>query len=447
MTRSVGARNAEVTTDARSQVSAWAASGAMALTGSPWSGSVGPPAGMVPKLLAVAELLRAPSPSLGGIVDVDPLALLGERAAISGFRRRGDISCGGGTRLLPTIDRRWVAVTLARPEDVELVPAWLEVVGTIDDPWSSVADAVAARPVDALIDHAVLLGLPVAVLPSARADGAMSADPVPADRISRPERSSAEGVVSADQLPIRSVRVGGPTPATGPMGGIVVLDLSSLWAGPLCGSLLAAAGATVIKVESASRPDGARRGPSAFFDLLNAGKQSVALDLRTAEGVTQLHRLLAAADVVIEASRPRALEQLGVDAMQVLASGRTRVWASITGHGRNGVGRDRVAFGDDAAVAGGLVCWAGERPLFCADAVADPLTGLVAAAGIIDALAAGGQWLLDLSMAEVATFFAGPTLPVPRDVGPVDPPRARVASGRGPLLGEHTAAVLAGVGR
>ena len=59
-----------------------------------------------------------------------------------------------------------------------------------------------------------------------------------------------------------------------------MVELGSLWAAPLCGSLLAAAGADVVKVESIGRPDGARRGPPAFFDLLNGGKRSVALDLR-----------------------------------------------------------------------------------------------------------------------------------------------------------------------
>ena len=55
--------------------------------------------------------------------------------------------------------------------------------------------------------------------------------------------------------------------------GLIVVDLSALWAGPLCGDLLARAGATVVKVESTQRPDGARRGPAEFFDLLNGRKQ------------------------------------------------------------------------------------------------------------------------------------------------------------------------------
>ena len=136
---------------------------------------------------------------------------------------------------------------------------------------------------------------------------------------------------------------------------------------------------------------------------------------------TRLARLLVGADVVLEASRPRALEQLGLDARALVAGGGPRVWASITGHGRTGSERDRVGFGDDAAVAGGLVAWGEQRPHFVADAVADPATGLIAAAAVVDALAQGGRWLLDISLAGVAAHLRGPTLPLgPR---PIEVPR------------------------
>ena len=192
--------------------------------------------------------------------------------------------------------------------------------------------------------------------------------------------------------------------------GLLVVDLSALWAGPLCGDLLAGAGATVVKVESRSRPDGARRGPAAFFDLLNWRKRSVALDLQRAEGPRLLHALVQRADVVIEASRPRALAQLGISARRLVEGDGPQVWISITGYGRSGDGANRVGFGDDAAVAGGLVAWAGRTPMFCADAVADPLTGLTAANACLDALSRGGRWLLDVSMAGVSAGLgrAGP---------------------------------------
>ena len=145
---------------------------------------------------------------------------------------------------------------------------------------------------------------------------------------------------------------------------------------------------------------------------------------------------------MIEASRPRALAQFGIDARDVVREGGPQVWISITGHGRAGAAANRVAFGDDAAVAGGLVAWAGGTPVFCADAVADPLTGLSAANACLDTLAGGGRWLLDVSMAGVCAGLAGPTLPVAPATLVADP-RARVAGRRAPQLGADTVRVLA----
>ena len=94
-----------------------------------------------------------------------------------------------------------------------------------------------------------------------------------------------------------------------------------------------------------------------------------------------------------------------------------QVWISITGHGRRDGGGQRVAFGDDAAVAGGLVVWDERGPCFCADAIADPVTGVTAATAALTALNTGRRWLLDIAMSDVAADLAGPTLdatPAPR---------------------------------
>jgi crotonobetainyl-CoA:carnitine CoA-transferase CaiB-like acyl-CoA transferase len=200
----------------------------------------------------------------------------------------------------------------------------------------------------------------------------------------------------------------------------------------------------VIKVESTARPDGARQGPASFFDLLNGEKRSVALDLSTAPGRRDLCRLIAAADVVIESARPRALEHMGIMAADALGQPTgPRVWASITSHGR-GPGRgQRVAFGDCAAVAGGLVAADDDGPCFLADAVADPLTGLVSAAAVLEALAAGGHWLIDGAMAPMAARVAGPLLHVRRVQAQC--PRARDVMRRAPACGSDTTAVLAGL--
>jgi hypothetical protein len=377
----------------------------MALTG-PLDEALGPPGGLVDGVEAMARPFDG----------LDALALLGERAAHMGLWRRGTTSCGGSCRLLPS-RQGFVAVSLARADDFDSVPAWLELdvpPATAPATWSAVADAVASRDVDELAARAALLGLPVA-------------------RVG--EAADAPGLV---RVPL------GPAAAR-ELAGLVVLDLSALWAGPLCGDLLAGNGASVIKVESSKRPDGARRGPRGFFDLLNGRKRSVALDLRSSEGIGVLRALVRQADVVVEASRPRALEQLGIRAADEVAGGGPQVWVSITGYGRHGEGAGRVAFGDDAAGGGGLVVWHDGAAMFCADAVADPITGLAAARACLDALAAGGRWLLDVSMAGVCAALAGPTLPAPSGLA-VAPPRARPTTGSAPELGADTTQVLTELG-
>jgi hypothetical protein len=378
----------------------------MALTGWP-DEPLGPPEGLVKGI----DRLAQPFPGL------DALALLGERAALMGLWRRGDTSCGGSCRLLRCADG-FMAVSLPRDEDMEMVPAWLEletVPGSAPAVWSAVAARLADGDPHALIERAQLLGLPVARV--------------------------GEAAEPQARAPVLEVRLG-EAPPRRDMTGLVVIDLSALWAGPLCGDLLARAGASVLKVESTQRPDGARRGTREFFDLLNGHKRSVALDLQSREGIRVLQALVRRADIVIEASRPRALTHLGIVAgEEVIADGGPRVWISITGYGRTGEGTNRVAFGDDAAAAGGLVAWTDEGPLFCVDAVADPLSGLTAAGACIEALRSGGRWLLDVSMTAASADLTGPTLATPKNIAVVAP-HARPVVSRAPELGADTALVL-----
>jgi hypothetical protein len=395
---------------------AWADSGAMSLTGRAKGPPLGAPGALVDLVARASSMLLQRSE---GRVTSAGLALLGERAAVSQLGRQGDRSCGGSTRLLPAAVG-WVAVALARMDDTAALPAWLGMDVPADDPWPTVAQAVAGLPATWLDDRAALLGLPMARLGSV---------PSPAP----PGRGGFD-------LPIVADRVG-EAPPLAPADATVV-DLSSLWAGPLCGQLLAEAGATVVKVESVARPDGARHGPSPFFDLLNGAKRSVALDLASPEGLGHLRRLLEAADVVVESARPRGLEQLGLVAAELLqhAPG-PRVWVSITSHGRQPSVRERVGFGDVAAAAGGLVTWDDEGPCFVADAVTDPVTGVVAAAAALEALAAGGRWMIDAAMAPLAASVAGE----PLDVSGLEArvPRARPVTHRAPAMGVDTEEVMA----
>jgi hypothetical protein len=374
----------------------WAGSGLAYLTGPP----DGPPdfsrAAVLPEARRVAaEITRL----LGGAVDA--ATLLAGRAALRGLRRRGRVSAGGATRLLATTDS-WCAVALARADDLAAVPALLESDAELGDPWAALARWAATHSAEAVVSRAQLLDIAAAAL----------------------------GEAAAGEPVIR--RRGVPTAARRP-DGLLVADLSSLWAGPLCGQLLARAGAVVVKVESPARPDGTRCGDPAFFDWMNSGKLCYATVFNADND--KLRDLLTAADVVIEGSRPAALRRrrLGVDDVPARPG---RVWLRITGH----VGQpDRPAFGDDAAVAGGLVGAGPTGPVFCGDAIADPLTGLEATRAVAQSLLRGGGELIDVSMAAVAARYAAlpPTVDAVAPIAnPERPPPILSAS---PLGADNTA--------
>jgi len=303
-------------------------------------------------------------------VAVDAAELLTGRAALLGLSPQGRISAGGATRLMRSGDG-WCALTLSRPDDVDAVPALLESDAVDDDPWPAVQRWVADHAAAAVTERARLLGLPVAAL---------------GETAGAPPR----------------IRPLGAARAPGDLSGLLVADLSSMWAGPLCGQLLARAGATVVKVESSARPDGTRAGPPAFFDWMNSGKLSYAVNF---DEPSRLRDLLAAADVVIESSRPAALTRRGLGPADIPPRDG-RVWLRITGHGTDGERADWVAFGDDAAVSGGLVGAGLDGPVFCGDAIADPLTGLHAALAVVESLGHGGGELIELSMAATAAGYA-----------------------------------------
>jgi len=352
----------------------WAASGMMALTGD----GDGPPRASMAGVATVADELAAQWAAagswLGQAVEVDGPAVLAQRAAWAGLRRQGSVSAGGVARFEQAADG-WIVVNLPRTEDVAMLPALL---GENVDPgdWAAIRVGLAHRPTDELTERAAQLGIAVA----------------------RP------GEYPPVNQPVQVLAEGRPVTAENDRRPLVV-DLSSLWAGPLAGSLLAAAGARVIKVEGLGRWDGARRGPVGFFDRLNAGKEMALVDF--AQGDPLLARLVASADLVIEGSRPRVMERLGIDP-EVVAAEHGTSWLSITGHGRVDAPM-RVGFGDDAAVAGGLWWHHGDHVGFLGDAIADPLTGLVAAIAGAKALAGHRGRVLDVPLARVSSWVAGRT--------------------------------------
>jgi hypothetical protein len=357
------------------------------LTGRPGGVTPDLPAGLLPGLRRLAESIDRDSGELGDRVVVDPVAVACERAVAARLTRNGDVSCGGACRLLPTVDH-WVAVSLPRPGDWELTAAWLELGTPVDDGrWDLVAAPVSEHRGGELVERAVLLGMAVAVV-GERVTGDLGS-PV------------MDGAVAG--IAVRDVGPGDPEIDVRQLS---VVDLSSLWAGPLAGSLLRRAGARVVKVESTTRPDGARSGPESLFRSLNDGKESVTFDFTSSSGRRELQDLVSRADAVITSARPRALEQLGLDPAAMVGAGGPAVWLAITGYGDGPGAAGRVAFGDDAAAAGGLVVWDDDGPCFCADAVADPATGLAGAAAVLAVLASGRRAVVVASMADVAGGLA-----------------------------------------
>jgi crotonobetainyl-CoA:carnitine CoA-transferase CaiB-like acyl-CoA transferase len=220
---------------------------------------------------------------------------------------------------------------------------------------------------------------------------------------------------------------------------LLVVDLTSMWAGPLCGHLLGRAGAVVVKVESPARPDGTRGGDPRFFDWMNGGKLGYSVDFD--RDATKLAALLAAADVVLEGSRPAALIRRSLGPADIPAR-PGRVWLRITGYGTDAGSADRVAFGDDAAVAGGLIGYDDAGPVFVGDAIADPLTGLEAAAAVRASVGRGGGELIEVAMAAVAASYADEAaITAPDEPGVVTEPVPPAVPVRGPAPGADTAAV------
>lgn len=184
---------------------------------------------------------------------------------------------------------------------------------------------------------------------------------------------------------------------TGPLRDVRVLDLSRVLAGPLCTQVLGDLGADIIKVERPEQGDDTRHwGPpfagddAAYFVSLNRNKRSLAVDLKSQDGVAAIRGLASAVDVVIENFRPGLMSALGLDLDQLRAQNPRLVTCSLT------------AFGDDAPDSGsrpgydiivqalsGLMSVTGEpggEPVKAGVALLDVVTGLYAAIGILAAL-------------------------------------------------------------
>ena len=195
-----------------------------------------------------------------------------------------------------------------------------------------------------------------------------------------------------------------------PLEGVRVLDLTRVLAGPYCTALLADLGATIVKIEPPHGDDYRHVGPfengeSALFLLNNRGKQSIAIDLKTAQGLDVALKLACGADVVVENFRPGVADRIGLGPETLRSRRPELIYCSISGFGQDGPLRDQPAYDLVVQAMSGLMAATGEEggaPLKVGESIADLVGGLFASWSIMAALVARGRTgegaTLDVSM-------------------------------------------------
>ncbi|MFF7329283.1 CaiB/BaiF CoA transferase family protein [Streptomyces sp. NPDC090306] len=216
---------------------------------------------------------------------------------------------------------------------------------------------------------------------------------------------------------------GGPSSpgAAPPLTGLRVLDLATLFAGPLAATLLGDFGAEVVKVEHPSRPDPSRgHGPSKdgvglWWKLLGRNKRAITLDLSKPGGRATLLRLAADADVVVENFRPGTLEKWDLGWPELSAANPRLVLARVTGFGQFGPYARRPGFGTLAEAMSGFAAITGEPdgpPTLPPFGLADSIAGLATAYAVMTALAArehtGAGQVVDMAIIEPILTVLGP---------------------------------------
>ncbi|MFI6279350.1 CaiB/BaiF CoA transferase family protein [Streptomyces sp. NPDC050988] len=209
--------------------------------------------------------------------------------------------------------------------------------------------------------------------------------------------------------------------APAPLTGLRVLDLATLFAGPLAATMLGDFGAEVIKVEHPRRPDPSRgHGPSKngiglWWKLLGRNKRTMTLDLSTNGGRTTLLRLAASTDVIIENFRPGTLEKWDLGWEELSAANPRLVLARVTGFGQFGPYAHRPGFGTLAEAMSGFAAITGEPdapPTLPPFGLADSIAGLATAYAVMTALAArdrtGRGQVVDMAIIEPILTVLGP---------------------------------------
>ena len=208
--------------------------------------------------------------------------------------------------------------------------------------------------------------------------------------------------------------------SAGPLAGVRVLELGSMYAAPTCGRMLRDFGADVIKVEDPTSGDYARQwtpmknGQSFGFARLNSGKRSVAVDLRTGAGRDLIRRLAGKVDVVIENFRPGRMEAWGLGYEALAAEHPGIVVTSVSGFGQSGPYREKPGFGTVAETGSGFAYingWPDTPPTSPPFGFADSIAGISAAMGTAMALfrreRTGQGDHVDVALYEPLMFIVG----------------------------------------
>ncbi|WP_432135993.1 CaiB/BaiF CoA transferase family protein [Streptomyces sp. bgisy154] len=206
-----------------------------------------------------------------------------------------------------------------------------------------------------------------------------------------------------------------------PLAGLRVLDLATLFAGPLAATLLGDFGAEVIKVEHPAKPDPSRgHGPAKdgaglWWKVLGRNKRTMTLDLSTRGGRATLLRLAETADVVIENFRPGTLEKWDLGWAELSAANPRLVLARVTAFGQFGPYSHRPGFGTLAEAMSGFAAITGEPdapPTLPPFGLADSIAGLTTAYAVMTALAArestGRGQVVDMAIIEPILAVLGP---------------------------------------
>jgi CoA:oxalate CoA-transferase len=181
----------------------------------------------------------------------------------------------------------------------------------------------------------------------------------------------------------------------GPFSGLLVIDLTRVLAGPFCTMMLAELGARVIKVENPAGGDDSRHfdpfkdGKSCYYQSLNRGKESIALDLKDEGDREVLQALVRRADVLVENYRPGTLERLGLGYDRLKELNPRLVYAAVSGFGHTGPWSAKPAYDMIVQALGGLMSVTGQPggpPTKAGTSIGDLTGGLFTLAGIASAL-------------------------------------------------------------